>query len=363
RSSGAGLSHTAAHRSHMTCPGGRAGLLGTARWRRSERCDRAPRFLRAMLWSLWCGIGGQRRLSGSICWKLRSFGCSHRRNTELSLVLHHTRLYRGPAPEVPTSYSERTVTMASPQYDVAALRDFSRDLLAAAGAGDADAEHGAVTVLEAGSTYGQVAMQQAVEIAGSAAATHGMAGVAVQGSTHFGAGRFWMEQLAEQGLAGILTSTTGPVAAPFGGSRPILGTNPLSIALPSAGPSPLIVDLATTAGAYGKVVAAHQEGQTIPADWAVDATGEGTIDPGAVLDGGALLPFGGHKGSGVAVLIEGLSAALSSAAFAFRTVDIWQDPSSQMNTGHLLLALDIAAFGDPDQVRRKVEELQQEVRA
>ena len=298
--------------------------------------------------------------------------------------------------------------MASPQYDVAALRDFSRDLLAAAGAGDADAElvahslvdadragifshgllrlplylrameaggvdatarprvvreHGAVTVLEAGSTFGQVAMQQAVEIAGSAAATHGMAGVAVQGSTHFGAGRFWMEQLAERGLAGILTSTTGPVAAPFGGSRPILGTNPLSIALPSAGPSPLIVDLATTAGAYGKVVAAHQEGQTIPADWAVDATGEGTIDPGAVLDGGALLPFGGHKGSGVAVLIEGLSAALSSAAFAFRTVDIWQDPSSQMNTGHLLLALDIAAFGDPDQVRRKVEELQQEVRA
>src|SRR5699024_7892787 len=119
----------------------------------------------------------------------------------------------------------------------------------------------------------------------------------------------------------------------------------------------------TTAGAYGKVVAAHQEGQTIPADWAVDATGEGTIDPGVVLDGGALLPFGGHKGSGVAVLIEGLSAALSSAAFAFRTVDIWQDPSSQMNTGHLLLALDIAAFGDPDQVRRKVEELQQEVRA
>src|SRR5690625_5426628 len=69
-------------------------------------------------------------------------------------------------------------------------------------------EHGAVTVLEAGSTFGQVAMQQAVEIAGSAAATHGMAGVAVQGSTHFGAGRVWMEELAEQDLAGILTCTT-----------------------------------------------------------------------------------------------------------------------------------------------------------
>src|SRR5699024_1256305 len=151
-----------------------------------------------------------------------------------------------------------------------------------------------------------------------------------------------------------LSPTPATVASPFSCSLPVMGTTPLSIALPSAGPSPLIVDLATTAGAYGKVVAAHQEGRAIPADWAVDATGEGTTDPGAVLDGGALLPFGGHKGSGVAVLIEGLSAALSSAAFAFRTVDIWQDPSSRMNTGHLLLALDIAAFGDPDQIRRKV---------
>lgn len=297
--------------------------------------------------------------------------------------------------------------MASPQYDVGALRDFSHTLLAAAGARDADAalvarslvdadragivshgllrlplylrtidaggidvtarprvvrEHGAVTVLEAGSSFGQVAMQKAVEVAASSAAVHGMASVAVQGSTHFGAGRFWVEQLAEQGLAGILTSTTGPVAAPFGGSRPVLGTNPLSIALPSAGRSPLLLDLATTAGAYGKIVAAQQEGRSLPAGWAVDASGEETADPDAALAGGALVPFGGHKGSGLSVLIEGLSAALSSAAFAINTVDIWKDPSSRMNTGHLLLALDIAAFGDPEQIRRKVDELQQEVR-
>src|SRR5699024_3901791 len=72
--------------------------------------------------------------------------------------------------------------------------------------------------------------------------------------------------------------------------------------------------------------------------------------------------FGGHKGSGIAVLLEGLSAALTSAAFAFRTVDIWQDQSSRMNTGHLLIALDLAAFGDPGAIRTRVAQLQDEVR-
>lgn len=222
--------------------------------------------------------------------------------------------------------------------------------------------HGAVTVLDGAGCFGQRTMQLAVETAAEAARTHGIATVAVQGSTHYGAGRFWVQQLTSQGLAGVLTSTTGPSATPFGGSRAILGTNPLTIGLPSTG-APLMVDMATTAGAYGKVVAARNEGTPIPAGWAVDATGTPTTDPASVLEGGALLPFGGHKGSGIAVLVEGLSAALTTASFAFRTVDIWHDASSRMNTGHLLIAMDLAAFGDADPIRAKVAELQDEVRS
>lgn len=223
-------------------------------------------------------------------------------------------------------------------------------------------QHGAVTVLDGAAAFGQVTMQRAVELAAESTRTHGIATVAVQNSSHFGAGQFWVRQLTEQGIAGILTSTTGPVAAPFGGSRPILGTNPLTLGLPSAGPTPLVADLATTAGAYGKVVAARNEGIAIPGGWGVDAHAAPTIDPAAVLDGGALLPFGGHKGSGIAVLLEGLSAALTSAAFAVDTVDIWHDQSSRMNTGHLLIALDLAAFGDAQAIRTKVARLQDEVR-
>ncbi|WP_193105473.1 Ldh family oxidoreductase [Brachybacterium sp. FME24] len=222
---------------------------------------------------------------------------------------------------------------------------------------------GGVTVLDGRCAFGQVTMQRAVELATESARTHGIATVAVQGSSHFGAGQFWTSQLAQQGIAGILSSTTGPVAAPFGGSQPVLGTNPLTLSLPSAGEGPLVADLATTAGAYGKIVAARNDGTEIPDGWGVDAAGTPTTDPGAVLDGGALLPFGGHKGSGIAVLLEGLSAALTSASFAVNTVDIWQDQSSRMNTGHLLIALDLAAFGDVDEIRAKVAQLQEEVRS
>lgn len=224
-------------------------------------------------------------------------------------------------------------------------------------------QFGGVTVLDGACAFGQVVMQRAVDIVAESARTHGIATVAVQGSSHYGAGRYWTDQLAAQGIAAILSSTTGPVAAPFGGSRTVLGTNPLTVSLPSAGPHPLVADLATTAGAYGKIVAARNEGTDIPDGWGVDATARPTTDPAAVLDGGALLPFGGHKGSGISVLLEGLSAALTSASFAFQTVDIWQDQSSRMNTGHVLIALDLAAFGDADEIRARVAELQNEVRS
>ena len=160
-------------------------------------------------------------------------------------------------------------------------------------------------------------------------------------------------ELAAQGIAAILSSTTGPVAAPFGGSRTVLGTNPLTVSLPSAGPHPLVADLATTAGAYGKIVAARNEGTDIPDDWGVDATARPTTDPAAVLDGGALLPFGGHKGSGLAILLELLAGPLAGGNMAAETTDMWVDPSVRMGTGHLLWVVDpVGLHGDDAAIGR-----------
>ncbi|WP_197719982.1 MULTISPECIES: Ldh family oxidoreductase [Pseudonocardia] len=223
-------------------------------------------------------------------------------------------------------------------------------------------EHGATAVLDADGGLGQVAMAVAVDRAAALAGEHGAAVVAVQGSSHYGAGAYWTERLTEQGMAGLLTSTTGASVTPFGGARPVLGTNPLTVAVPSSGDGPLAVDMATSNGAYGKVVAARDEGREIPEGWAVAADGTPTTDPAAAL-GGALLPFGRQKGSGLSVLLEVLAAALTSASYADETIDMWVDPGSRMNAGHLLLAVDTAAFTGRGHTEARAADMQERVRS
>ncbi|MEU6698427.1 Ldh family oxidoreductase [Pseudonocardia sp. NPDC046786] len=223
-------------------------------------------------------------------------------------------------------------------------------------------EHGATALLDADGGLGQVAMAVAVDRAAALAGTHGAAVVAVQGSSHYGAGGYWTDRLTDRGMAGLLTSTTGASVTPFGGARPVLGTNPLTVAVPSSGDGPLAVDMATSTGAYGKVVAARDEGREIPQGWAVAADGSPTTDPAAAL-GGALLPFGGPKGSGLSVLLEVLAAGLTGANYADQTIDMWIDPGSRMNAGHLLLAVDTAAFTGRAHTEARAADMQERVRA
>ncbi|TYC97973.1 Ldh family oxidoreductase [Arthrobacter echini] len=218
-----------------------------------------------------------------------------------------------------------------------------------------------VATLDADAALGQVAMQAAVDRVLELAGSQGIAAVAVHNSSHYGAGAFWSDQLGAAGLLSIITSSTGPVVAPHGGSTKVLGTNPLTLGAPSADGWPLTADLATSNGAYGKVIAAKNEGTSLPEGWAVDADGRPTTDPVAAAEG-SMIPFGGHKGSAVAVLLEAFAASLTGATFAFETVDIWSNPASRMNNGHLIVGIDSAAFGGSDHTRSRVATLQQQVR-
>lgn len=222
-------------------------------------------------------------------------------------------------------------------------------------------ERGATAVLDADSAMGQVAMHAAATRAIELARRFGVATVTVEHSTHYGAGNYWSDMLTEAGLVGIVTSTTGPTVAPYGGSTSVLGTNPLTIAFPSADDHALTADMATSAGAYGKVLAARNAGEEIPEGWAVGPDGAPTTDPATAIDG-ALLAFGGHKGSAISVLVEALSASLTDARFAFETVDIWSTPSSRMNTGHLIIAIDPEFFTGGDHTRARIRTLQERVR-
>ncbi|GAA3726846.1 L-2-hydroxycarboxylate dehydrogenase (NAD+) [Spinactinospora alkalitolerans] len=201
--------------------------------------------------------------------------------------------------------------------------------------------HGATAVLDAADGFGQVAMAHAVDKARDLVREHATALVAVRGSSHYGAGAYWASQLAREGLMALLASTTGASVTPFGGAEKLLGTNPLTIAFPTGGDDPVVLDMATSAGAYGRIVEAGKEGHEIPEGWAVDADGVPTTDPTAAL-AGALLPFGGHKGSGLATLLELLAGPLAGGRMAAETTDMWADPSVPMGTGHLLWVVDPA---------------------
>lgn len=217
-------------------------------------------------------------------------------------------------------------------------------------------------LLDADGAFGQVAMNEAVRFSIEELSRNACAVVSVQDSVHFGAGAFWVDKLAQHGYVGLATSTTGPAVAPFGGSGKVLGTNPLAVGMPTKDNHNMTVDMATSTGAYGKVVAARNTGSSLPEGWAVDSNGAPTTNPQAALDG-ALTAFGGHKGSGLAIAVEGLSAALSQASYAHQTVDIWADPASRMNVGHTLIAINPDFFGGIEHTRSRFSQLRDTVRA
>ncbi|WP_026553627.1 Ldh family oxidoreductase [Arthrobacter sp. H20] len=218
-----------------------------------------------------------------------------------------------------------------------------------------------VAILDADAALGQVAMQSAVDKVIEIGQIHGISAVAVQNSSHYGAGAFWSDQLAAAGFLSFITSSTGPVVAPHGGTTKVLGTNPLTLGAPGSSGWPLTADLATSNGAYGKVIAARNEGQQLPEGWAVDTDGNPTTDPEAAA-AGSMIPFGDHKGSAVSVLLEAFASSLTDATYAYETIDIWSNPASLMNNGHLVIGINTDAFAGRSHTEARVADLQKRVR-
>ncbi len=132
---------------------------------------------------------------------------------------------------------------------------------------------------------------------------------------------------------------------PHGAQRPLFGTNPIAFAAPREGAEPIVFDLATSAIAHGDVQIAKRQGQPLPPGMGVDREGQPTCDPAAILDGGALLPFGGHKGSALSMMVELLAAALTGGNFSFE-FDWSQHPGAQTPwTGQLLIVIDPSHLG------------------
>ena len=178
-----------------------------------------------------------------------------------------------------------------------------------------------------------------------AAKEYGVAAAAIVRSHHFAA--LWpeAEMLAAEGLIALTCLNYVPVVAPHGGREPIFGTNPLCIAWPRPGREPVVLDMATSAMARGEVQIAARERRTVPLGAGLDADGQPTTDPAAILRG-VLLPFGGHKGSGLALMVELLAAAAIGERFSFESAIEDNHDGGPPRGGQLLLALSPELLGD-----------------
>jgi LDH2 family malate/lactate/ureidoglycolate dehydrogenase len=220
---------------------------------------------------------------------------------------------------------------------------------------------GALVVVDGHDGVGQVLAAHAAREAAGRAHEHGVGVVAVRNSNHFGTAAYFTRMAARDGCVAILATNASPAMAPWGGRRKTVGTNPWSIAAPAGEHDVMVMDIANTAVARGKVYLARQRGEPIPPGWAIDADGAPTTDPTAAI-AGVILPMAGHKGYAISLMMDVLSGVLTGSAFGAAVGGPYQF-ERRSGCGHLFIALDVAAFGDPDGFARRMEQLVAEVRS
>ncbi|WP_332694863.1 Ldh family oxidoreductase [Bosea sp. (in: a-proteobacteria)] len=201
-----------------------------------------------------------------------------------------------------------------------------------------------VLAIDAAHGFAYPAIDLAVIELPELARRQGIVAAPIRRSNHCGAAGFHVERLAEQGMVALLFANTPGAIAPWGGSKPVFGTNPIAFAAPLAGREPLVIDMALSKVARGPIVAAKQKGESIPEGWALDAAGKPTTDPAAAL-AGTMLPLGDAKGATLAMMVEILAAALVGTHFAFQASSFLDDKGGPPDTGQLILAIDPASMG------------------
>ncbi len=171
----------------------------------------------------------------------------------------------------------------------------------------------------------------------------GIAIAGVKRSHHVGQAGAHVEKLADEGFIALLFANTPKAIAFWGGAAPMMGTNPIAFAAPMGDAPSLVIDLALSVAARGKIVAAHKEGASIPAGWAFDEDGAPTTDAAAALRG-SLAPLGGAKGAALAMMVEILAAPLTGAYFGFEASSFLDSEGAPPNVGCVLLAIDPGLF-------------------
>jgi len=221
----------------------------------------------------------------------------------------------------------------------------------------------AMALVDGDNGMGHLVMSHAAELAMQKAATTGIAWVGARHSNHAGPASLYAMMPLKRDMIGIYVAVgSANHLPPWGGTDMLLSTNPIAVAVPSATNPPIVLDMATTVAAYGKVKTAAQRGETMPEGWMIDRNGQPLTDPAKAADG-FLLPIGGPKGYGLSLVFGILAGTLNGANFGRDVVDFNADSTTTTNTGHFVIALDIAAFTDPERFKLGIDEIWQQMKS
>jgi LDH2 family malate/lactate/ureidoglycolate dehydrogenase len=223
-------------------------------------------------------------------------------------------------------------------------------------------ERTAMALVDGDNGMGHLVMKKATELAIHKARTAGIAWVGSRLSNHAGPASLYARMALQHDMIGLYFAVgNANHLPPWGGLDMLLSTNPIAVAIPTAQEAPIVLDMATTVAAYGKVKAKAQRGEMMPEGWMIDRQGQPLLDPKRSEEG-FLMPIGGYKGYGLSLVVGILAGTLNGAAMGRAVIDFNHDDHSVTNTGQAIAVIDPSAFGDVAEFKVRVDQLVRELR-
>jgi LDH2 family malate/lactate/ureidoglycolate dehydrogenase len=223
-------------------------------------------------------------------------------------------------------------------------------------------ESDATLLVDGDNGMGQVVGVRALDLGLDKAKESGGVSVAVRRSNHYGAGAYYVQRAVARDTIAFAYSNAPPTMAPWGGVDPYVGTNPYAYGVPAGEHQPIILDMATSIVARGKIILAAERGEPIPEGWAVDKQGNPTTDAREALEG-SVLPFGGPKGYAISLMIDILAGALTGAGFGPRVNSLYDNFDEPQNVGAFFQLIDISHFADPATFKARVDRMIEEIKS
>jgi len=224
-------------------------------------------------------------------------------------------------------------------------------------------ERPSTALIDCQNGIGQVASNRAMRMAIEKAKTTGVAFVATTHSNHFGAAAYWAMMALPEGMIGFASTNAPATVAPTGGRAPMLGTNPFAIAIPAGQEQPMVLDLATTVVARGRIMLYAKQNKPLEPGWAYDEKGLPTVDPHAALKG-LLAPIGGYKGYGISLAVDFLSGVLTGSNYGTHFPGFLADNMEKpTDVGSVFAAINVASFMDLPEFQARMDSAIREVKA